>query len=71
MLQHSNAYFDKCPGSPVVYLGYSLGGIIVGNMACGGAGSRGIAANNPQVLGMIVSHDSIPFLIDNINLYFM
>lgn len=36
MIQAANEFAAKCPNSPIIFVGYSLGGVVVMNTLCGG-----------------------------------
>jgi len=55
MIAAANSYFASCPNTPVVFIGYSLGGIVVMNTLCGGIN----ATYTPNVIAAIVS---VPFV---------
>lgn len=48
MIQALNSYVAACPNTPVVFLGYSLGAVIVMNTLCGG-----VPAGIPNVIAAI------------------
>jgi len=48
MVAAANAYSASCPNTPIVFIGYSLGGIVVMNTLCGGISA------NPNVIAAIV-----------------
>ena len=48
MVAAANAYSASCPNTPIVFVGYSLGGIVVMNTLCGGISA------NPNVIAAIV-----------------
>lgn len=50
MVAAANAYSASCPNTPIVFVGYSLGGIVVMNTLCGGIN----ATANPNVIAAIV-----------------
>jgi hypothetical protein len=52
MVKAANDYFLTCPNTPIVFIGYSLGGIIVMNTLCNGNLNRTFTSN---VIAAIVS----------------
>jgi len=47
MVAAANDYAISCPNTPIVFIGYSLGGIILMNTLCGGIDY------NPNVIGAV------------------
>lgn len=48
MIAAANEYLVSCPNTPVVFIGYSLGGIVIMNTLCGGI------SYSPNVIAAIV-----------------
>jgi len=53
MVAQAVSYMKTCPKTPVVFLGYSLGGIIIMNTMCGGITGPGIPPGFPQIIAAI------------------
>jgi len=52
MIKAANDYFQACPTTSIIFIGYSLGGIIVMNTLCNGGLNR---TYTPNIIAAIVS----------------
>lgn len=53
MISTAETYMASCPKTPIVFLGYSLGGIVIMNTMCGGVPGGGLPAGYTNVIAAI------------------